>query len=53
MTENPRRVGLDTLAVEALELVSRSRITALIVVDGDGRPAGLVHVHDLLAVGVA
>ena len=53
MTVNPRRVGLDTLAVEALELVNRSRITALIVVDGEDRPAGLVHVHDLLAMGVA
>jgi arabinose-5-phosphate isomerase len=53
MTVNPRRVGLDTLAVEALELVNRSRITALIVVDGDDCPAGLVHVHDLLAMGVA
>jgi len=53
MTGNPRRVGLDTLAVEALELVNRSRITALIVVDAAERPVGLVHVHDLLAMGVA
>lgn len=53
MTANPRRIGLDTLAVEALELVNRSRITALIVVDADDHPAGLVHVHDLLAMGVA
>jgi len=53
MTANPRRVGLDTLAVEALELVNRSRITALIVVDEQERPVGLVHVHDLLAMGVA
>ncbi|MCR4522943.1 MULTISPECIES: SIS domain-containing protein [Bosea] len=53
MTANPRRIGLDTLAVEALELVNRSRITALIVVDSEDCPAGLVHVHDLLAMGVA
>ncbi|CAH1666592.1 Arabinose 5-phosphate isomerase KdsD [Hyphomicrobiales bacterium] len=53
MTENPRRIGLDTLAVEALELVNRMRITALVVVDGQERPVGLVHVHDLLAMGVA
>jgi arabinose-5-phosphate isomerase len=53
MSTNPRRVGPDTLAAEALELVNRLRITALIVVDSDGRPAGLVHVHDLLAMGVA
>ncbi len=53
MTANPRRVGLDTLAVEALELVNRVRITALIVVDAEEKPVGLVHVHDLLAMGVA
>jgi arabinose-5-phosphate isomerase len=29
------------------------RITALIVVDAQDRPVGLVHVHDLLAMGVA
>lgn len=53
MTANPRRIGLNTLAVEALELVNRMRITALIVVDDQDRPVGLVHVHDLLAMGVA
>lgn len=53
MSTEPRRVGPDTLAAEALELVNRLRITALIVVDGQDRPVGLVHVHDLLAMGVA
>ncbi|MBD3845984.1 KpsF/GutQ family sugar-phosphate isomerase [Bosea sp. SSUT16] len=53
MTVNPRRVGPETLAVEALELVNRLRITALIVADSEERPVGLVHVHDLLAMGVA
>ncbi|WP_089173587.1 KpsF/GutQ family sugar-phosphate isomerase [Bosea sp. AS-1] len=53
MTADPRRVRPDALAVEALELVNRSRITALIVADSDERPVGLVHVHDLLAMGVA
>ena len=53
MTANPRRIGLDTLAVEALELVNRLRITALIVVDAQEKPVGIVHVHDLLAMGVA
>ena len=47
-TVTPARCG-----AEALELVNRSRITALIVVDSADRPAGLVHVHDLLAMGVA
>jgi arabinose-5-phosphate isomerase len=53
MSTQPRRVGPDTLAAEALELVNRLRITALIVVDPEERPVGLIHVHDLLAMGVA
>lgn len=53
MSPNPRRIAPDALAVEALELVNRLRITALIVADADDRPVGLVHVHDLLRLGVA
>ncbi|WP_439498006.1 KpsF/GutQ family sugar-phosphate isomerase [Bosea sp. (in: a-proteobacteria)] len=53
MSPNPRRIAPDALAVEALEMVNRLRITALIVADGEQRPVGLVHVHDLLTLGVA
>lgn len=53
MTPSPRHVPPDTLAVEALEMVNRLRITALIVADAERRPVGLVHVHDLLRLGVA
>jgi arabinose-5-phosphate isomerase len=34
-------------------MVNRLRITALIVADEEDRPVGLVHVHDLLSLGVA
>lgn len=53
MTPNPRRIAPDALAVEALEMVNRLRITALIVADANDKPVGLVHVHDLLRLGVA
>lgn len=53
MTPGPRRIAPDALAGEALELVNRMRITALIVADAEDRPVGLVHVHDLLSLGVA
>jgi arabinose-5-phosphate isomerase len=53
MTPDPRRIAPDALAVEALEMVNRLRITALIVADAEQRPVGLVHVHDLLTLGVA
>jgi arabinose-5-phosphate isomerase len=52
MTKNPKTVGRDTLAGEALELLNSSKITALIVTDAS-KPVGIVHLHDLLRAGVA
>lgn len=52
MTVNPRTVTPDTLAATALQLINASAITTLMVVE-DGRLVGLVHMHDLLRIGVA
>jgi arabinose-5-phosphate isomerase len=52
MTKNPKTIGRDHLASEALEILNSSKITALIVTDGK-KPVGIVHLHDLLRAGVA
>ena len=52
MTANPKTVSPDILASAALEVINASSITALFVVE-DGRPVGILHVHDLLRAGVA
>ena len=52
MTRSPKCVGPDTLVSEALNLMTTSRITSLFVVD-QGKPVGLIHVHDSLRIGVA
>ena len=52
MTRNPKTIGRDTLAGEALELLNASKVTALIVIDA-GKPVGIVHFHDFLRAGVA
>jgi arabinose-5-phosphate isomerase len=52
MTTSPKVVRPDQLASEALQLLNSSKITALFVVEA-GRPAGIVHFHDLLRAGVA
>jgi arabinose-5-phosphate isomerase len=52
MTHTPHTIAPETLASEALEHLNSSNITSLFVVDGEGRPVGLVHVHDLLRLGV-
>ena len=51
MTSPPRMVQRDTLAGDALGVMSRCKITALFVVE-DGRPVGLLHIHHCLTVGV-
>lgn len=52
MTRSPRVVRTDDLAAEALSVLEGRAITALFVVD-DGKPVGLVHIHDLLKLGIA
>ena len=52
MTQNPKTVSGDTLVAKALDIVNSLKITALMIVE-DGRPKGIVHLHDLLRVGAA
>jgi arabinose-5-phosphate isomerase len=55
MTPAPRTIGPDRLAAEALRMMNDPdrQITALFVVDGSGRPVGVLHIHDLLRGGIA
>lgn len=52
MTRGPKTVPPSMLAAEALRIINSKSITTLFVVD-DGRPVGVLHVHDLLRSGVA
>jgi arabinose-5-phosphate isomerase len=47
MTRNPRTITTDEFATTALGIMEEKKITALVVVDGDGRPQGILHLHDL------
>lgn len=52
MTARPKAIRPDALASEALGFMNSRSITNLFVLD-DGRPVGVLHVHDLLRAGVA
>src|SRR5690606_26590116 len=52
MTRNPRTIGADALAVEAAQLMEAHKIGGLVVVDGEGRVAGALNIHDLLRARV-
>ncbi len=53
MTRAPRTIRAGALATEALELLNRFKITKLVVVDAERRPAGLLDIQDVLRHGVA
>ncbi len=52
MTRAPKTIGVDALASEAVGLMNSNAITNLFVVE-DGRPVGILHIHDCLRAGVA
>ncbi len=52
MTRNPKTIGADRLAAEALRLLREHKIDELVVVDGARRPVGLLDVQDLLRAGL-
>ena len=51
MGRSPRTLSPDELATAALARMNRERITSLFAVE-DGRPVGILHIHDLLRAGL-
>jgi arabinose-5-phosphate isomerase len=47
MTSNPQTIGPRELASVALNLMEKRKITSVVVVDGERRVLGVVHLHDL------
>jgi arabinose-5-phosphate isomerase len=47
MTKNPRTIAAVEFAATALALMEEKKITSLMVVDGQQRLEGIVHLHDL------
>jgi arabinose-5-phosphate isomerase len=52
MTRAPKTIDRASLASEALEVLNSAKITTLVVTEA-GKPAGILHLHDLLRAGVA
>lgn len=52
MTHNPLTTTPKALAAEVLHILNSRSITSLIAVE-DGKPVGLIHIHDCLRAGVA
>ncbi|SFC81198.1 arabinose-5-phosphate isomerase [Kushneria avicenniae] len=52
MTHGGRTIEANTLAAEAVRIMEDHRITALVIVDHQHRPTGLLKMHDLLRSGI-
>ncbi|MGE3622647.1 MAG: SIS domain-containing protein [Bdellovibrionales bacterium] len=52
MTRNPQTVHPEMLAAEAIKILNDKKHTQLFVVE-NGKPVGILHIHDLLRAGIA
>ncbi len=52
MTAGCKRINKDALASEAMAIFHKHRIDDLPVVDGDGRPVGMIDVQDIVAIKI-
>ncbi|MCQ2957473.1 MAG: KpsF/GutQ family sugar-phosphate isomerase [Candidatus Gastranaerophilales bacterium] len=53
MNSNPKYIEERDLAAKALQIMEKYSITSLLVNDENGKPKGIIHIHDLLKAGVA
>lgn len=52
MSKNPKTIKPEYLASFALQYMENYKITSLIVIDADNKPIGIVHLHDLVEIGL-
>jgi arabinose-5-phosphate isomerase len=52
MTKNPKTIKKDYLASFALQYMENFKITSLIVTSDNNEPIGIVHLHDLVKLGL-
>lgn len=52
MASHPKTIDAHILAAEALGIMEKHNITALVVIDKQHKPVGIIHIHDLLRAGV-
>lgn len=52
MTKNPLSIQPQMLAAEAIKILNETKRTQLLVAE-NGKPVGILHIHDLLRAGIA
>jgi len=52
MNSKPKIISGEMLAISALEIMEKNKITQLIVGDKSGKPVGMIHMHRLIEEGL-
>jgi len=52
MSKNPKTIDADYLASFALQQMENFKITSLVVTDSNKKPVGIIHLHDLIEIGL-
>ncbi|MCG8411145.1 MAG: KpsF/GutQ family sugar-phosphate isomerase [Bacteroidales bacterium] len=52
MSENPKTISKNELAINAFQLMEKNNITQLIVTNEENKYIGMVHLHDILREGI-
>lgn len=52
MTRNPKTLKDNCLGSRALQIMENYKITSIIVTDDENKPIGIVHMHDLINLGL-
>lgn len=52
MTRDPKKIAPSMLASFALQMMENFKITSLVVADDTNKPVGMVHLHDLVNLGL-
>lgn len=52
MNSNPKIISKDMMAISALEIMEKNKITQLVVGDKSKKPVGMIHMHRLIEEGL-
>ena len=52
MNANPKIISKDMMAISALEIMEKNKITQLVVGDKSKKPVGMIHMHRLIEEGL-
>ena len=52
MSNNPKTISVDAMAIDALETMEKNDITQILVTNSENQYLGVVHLHDLIKEGI-